>query len=169
MIQSGVENPSPRRGRTTAWLLLSATINGLAGEGTMQEFPINWWAVLVAAIVKMAIGAAWYSPLLFGPRWMALASCSEADMKARLPRLLTFDFVASLIMAFVLVHAVHYAGAQTLATGAAVGFFNWLGFIATVTFGLTVYEKRPWALFGIANGFQLVSLLVMGAILAVWT
>jgi len=135
----------------------------------MQEFPINWWAVLVAAIVKMAIGAAWYSPLLFGPRWMALASCSEADMKARLPRLLAFDFIASLIMAFVLVHAVHYAGAQTLATGAAVGFFNWLGFIATVTFGLTVYEKRPWALFGIANGFQLVSLLVMGAILAVWT
>jgi hypothetical protein len=134
----------------------------------MQEFPINWWAVLVAAIVKMAIGALWYSPFGFGPRWMALTNCTEADMKARLPQLLVFDFIASIIMAFVLLHAVHYAGARTPATGAVVGFFNWLGFIATVTFGLTIYEKRPWALFGIANGFQLVSLLVMGTILAVW-
>jgi hypothetical protein len=134
----------------------------------MQEFPINWWAVLFAAIVKMAIGALWYSPLLFGPRWMALANCTEADMKARLPKLLVLDFIASIVMAFVLVHAVHYTGARTFATGAAVGFFNWLGFIATVTFGLTIYEKRPWALFSIANGFQLVSLLVMGAILAAW-
>jgi hypothetical protein len=135
----------------------------------MQEIPINWLAVLVAAIVKMAIGALWYSPLLLGPRWMALTNCTDADMKARLPRLLVFDFIASLIMAFVLLHAVYYAGARTLATGAAVGFFNWLGFIATVTFGLTIYEKRPWPLFLIANGFQLVSLVVMGAILAAWT
>ena len=134
----------------------------------MQEIPINWWAVLVAAIVKMAIGALWYSPFAFGPRWMALTNCNEADMKARMPRLLVFDFIASIVMAFVLLHAVYYAGARTLATGAAVGFFNWLGFIATVTFGLTIYEKRPWALFSIANGFQLVSLLVMGAILAAW-
>jgi hypothetical protein len=137
------------------------------GEIAMQEIPINWLALLVAAIVKIAIGAIWYSPFSFGPRWMALAGISEADMKARLPRLLVFDFVGSLIMAFVLVHAIRYAGAGTFGTGAAVGFFNWLGFIAVVTFGITAYEKRPWGLFLIANGFQLVSLLVMGAILAV--
>jgi hypothetical protein len=153
-----------RRGR-----LLPSGAATRFGEGTMQEIPINWWAVLVAAIVRMAIGALWYSPLLFGPRWMALTNCTEADMKARMPRLLVFDFITSLIMAFVLLHAVYYAGARTLATGAAVGFFNWLGFIATVTFGLTIYEKRAWPLFLIANGFQLVSLLVMGAILAAWT
>ena len=134
----------------------------------MQAFPINWWAILLAALAKMVIGAVWYSPVVFGPRWMALSGCIESDMKAGLPRLLVFDAIASLVMAFVLVHAVHYAGAQTIATGAAVGFFNWLGFVATVTFGLTIYEKRPWGLFLIANGFQLLSLLVMGAILAIW-
>ena len=36
------------------------------------------------------------------------------------------------VMAFVLLHAVHYAGATTIGTGAAVGFFNWLGFIGVV-------------------------------------
>ncbi len=134
----------------------------------MQEFPINWWAVVVAALVKMIIGAIWYSPALFGPRWSRLSGISDADVKQRLPKLLASDLLASLIMSFVLLHAVHYAGAATIGTGAAVGFFNWLGFVATVTYGLTLYEKRPLGLFWIANGFQLISLLLMAAILAIW-
>lgn len=134
----------------------------------MQEFPINWWAVVVAALVKMIIGALWYSPALLGPRWSRLSGISAIEVKQRLPKLLAVDAIASLIMSFVLLHAVHYAGATTLGTGAAVGFFNWLGFVATVTFGLALYERRPLGLFWIANGFQLISLLFMGAILAIW-
>ena len=71
-------------------------------------------------------------------------------------------------MAFVLVHAVHYAGATSAAQSAAVGFFNWLGFIAVTMFMTTLYEKRPFKLLLINNGFQLLSLLVMGALVAVW-
>src|SRR5262249_48123010 len=87
----------------------------------MQEIPINWLALLVAAIVKMAIGATWYSPVSFGPRWIALAGISDADMIARLPRLLVFDFVGSLIMAFVLVHAIRYAELARSAPGPLLG------------------------------------------------
>ena len=134
----------------------------------MQEFPISWWAVLAAALLKMIVGAVWYSPVLFGPRWSTLSGISNLEVKQRLPKLLAFDFIASFIMSFVLLHAVHYAGATTVATGAAVGFFNWLGFVATVTYGLTLYERRPLGLFWIANGFQLISLLLMGAVLAIW-
>lgn len=32
---------------------------------------LNPLAIAVAAVVSAALGAAWYSPLLFGPRWMA--------------------------------------------------------------------------------------------------
>lgn len=71
-------------------------------------------------------------------------------------------------MAFVLVHAVHYAGAVTLGTGAAVGFFNWLGFIGATTLAATFYEKKPLQLWAINNGYLLLILLTMGAILAVW-
>jgi hypothetical protein len=55
----------------------------------MQEFPINWFAILAAVIIKQAIGAFWYSPALFGPSWCKLAGVSEAEMKAGgWPRLL---------------------------------------------------------------------------------
>ena len=71
-------------------------------------------------------------------------------------------------MAWVLAHAVIYAGATTFGLGAAVGFFNWLGFIAVIQFTAVLYEQRSLKLFAIQSGFNLVSLLLMGALLAVW-
>ncbi len=134
----------------------------------MQEFPINYLAVLIAAAVRVVVGAIWYSPVIFGPAFMRLAQCSEAEMKARLPRAVISDVIGSLIMAFILVHAVHYAGATTWLTGVAVGLLNWFGFIAVTHFALVMYEKRPFRLFLINNGYQALALAIMGAVLAVW-
>jgi hypothetical protein len=134
----------------------------------MQHFAINYWALVLATVVKILIGMVWYSPLLFGKQWSQLIHCTPDEMKARMPKLLAGDFVSTFMMAFVLVNAVHYAGANSAALGAAVGFFNWLGFIVVTSFALTAYEKRPWRLFLINNGFQLISLLAMGAIVAAW-
>ena len=134
----------------------------------MQHFAINYVALAVATIARFLCGWLWYSPLLCGKSCMALTKCSPEQMKQNLPRAIPADLISSFIMSFVLVHAVHYAGATGAAQGAAVGFFNWLGFVATVTFTTTLYEKRPFKLFLINNGFQLISLLFMGAIVAVW-
>ena len=134
----------------------------------MEHFPINWWAILLALIVKQALGALWYSPAAFGPSWCVLAGVSEAEMKAGLVKALIPDVIGSFVMAFVLVHAVHYAGAHGIGQGAAVGFFNWLGFVAVATLGMVTFEKRPLKLYLINNGYLVIALLIMGAILAVW-
>jgi hypothetical protein len=54
------------------------------------------------------------------------------------------------------------------AMGAAVGFFNWLGFILVVHLDDWAAAKRPFKLVAINAGNTLVSLLIMGAILATW-
>src|SRR5947209_4346317 len=95
----------------------------------MQHFSINYLALVVAAIARFVFGWIWYSPLLFGKRWMSLTNCSPDQMKSRMPMLAPVDLICNFVMAFVLVHAVHYAGAASAGTGAAVGFFNWLGFV----------------------------------------
>jgi hypothetical protein len=77
----------------------------------MAQFPINWWALLAAVVARMVLGGIWYSPLLFLNRWLALTGRSHADMNSRMPMLLLVDLVSSLIRAFVLFHAIHYAGA----------------------------------------------------------
>lgn len=67
-----------------------------------------------------------------------------------------------------LIHAIVYAGANTYLQGTAVGFFNWLGFIAMPSLAAVFWEHRPAKMYAIQMGFQLLSLLVVGAILAVW-
>jgi len=134
----------------------------------MQTFPINFLALLVAAITKSGIGMIWFAPPVFGARWFKYVQCTEDDLKRGMPKALLVDVIGNFIMAFVLVHATHYAGATTAGLGAAVGFFNWLGFVAVATLFSVTFEKRPFALWAINNGFQLVGIVVMGIIVAVW-
>jgi len=134
----------------------------------MREIPIHFLPLLVAAVARMVIGAAWYSPALFVKAWYRMSGVTEPQMKQGMAKALVVDFVGSLLMAFVLVHVIRYAGAATPLQGMAVGFFNWLGFVAVATIGAVTYERKPFMLFLLNDGYLLLSLLVMGAILAVW-
>ena len=76
--------------------------------------------------------------------------------------------VASAVTAFVLVHAIRYAGANSAVLGAAVGFLSWLGFTAMPSLGYVLYGSRRPKLSLIDNGYHLVGFVVMGAILGAW-
>ncbi len=134
----------------------------------MPQIPINIWAVLVAALIRIVVGAIWYSPVAFGKPWQALTGITQERMMAGLPKAIGVDAVMSLIMAFILLHAVAYAQATTLVLGGTVGFLNWLGFVFTIFVGLRAYEGRSLKLTSINAGFNLVALVLMGALLAVW-
>jgi Protein of unknown function (DUF1761) len=134
----------------------------------MHDIPINLMALLAATAIRFIVGAIWFSPVAFAPAWRGLVGIDEARMKAGLPKAIIIDLIGSFVMAFVLVHAVIYAGASTIAAGAAVGFFNWLGFVAVVQLGANIYQQRPLTLFFVETGFNLLALILMGAVLAVW-
>jgi glycerol uptake facilitator-like aquaporin len=131
----------------------------------MQEFPINFLALSIAAFVKFFLGWLWYSPVLFAKPWMRLAGI-DCQSNGGVGKAIFLEFLGSFVMAFVLLHAVHYAGATTAAQGAAVGFFNWIGFIAVATMGGVLFEKRPLKLYLINVGLSFVALPIMGVILA---
>jgi hypothetical protein len=134
----------------------------------MHSVPVNWWPVIVATLAKMVLGGVWYSPVLFVGEWQRMVGVSDAQMKAAMPKALVVDLVGSFVMAVVLVHAVHYAGAAGIGGGLAVGFFSWLGFVGFTTLSAVIYEQRPLKLFLINNGYLLLALLIMSAILGVW-
>jgi len=134
----------------------------------MQPVHINPLAFLVAVIAKFIIGSAWFSPALFLRPWQRLTGVTDEQMRGGMGKGIVIWIIGSLLMAFVLVHAVRYAGATNAPQGAAVGFFNWLGFVFVI--GLEEYGavKYPFKLVAIKTGGYLVELLVMGAIFAVW-
>jgi hypothetical protein len=131
--------------------------------------PVNYVAVLGAAIVSMVIGYVWYGPL-FGKMW-------EREMKMKMEsknmgKSYGLMFAGSLFMAFVLSHATIFASTYLQVTGVSAGlmsgFFNWLGFVAPVTLGSVLWEGKSWKLWSLNNGYYLVTLMVMGSLLAVW-
>lgn len=138
----------------------------------MEQVNVNLLAVLVAAIVSMVIGSLWYSTILFGKTWIRLSGLTQENMdKAKqkgMGKTYTFGFIGSLLMSYVLAHSVAYASAVTFGGGMVAGFWNWLGFVVPVILGSILWENRSVGLFFINIGYYLVSLIIMGGILAVW-
>lgn len=137
----------------------------------MPEVDLNYWAILVAALGSYALGALWYSPLLFGKVWVKLMGWSHEQMehhKKGAGRGYLVTLVTALVSSYVMAHMVDYTLADTAALGAQAGFWIWLGFVATVMIGGVLWEGKKFSLYVLNTAFQLASLVLMGVILAVW-
>ena len=138
----------------------------------MPQVPINYLAVLGAALASMALGALWYGPL-FGKEWAKLAGVSLSGPKPKMGKSYALMFVGALLMSYVLAHSLVFAsaylGASGPSAGIMVGVWNWLGFIAPVTLSSVLWEGKLWKLWFLNNGYYLILLAGMGIILSVWT
>ena len=137
----------------------------------LVQVDISYLTIIIAAVVSFIIGAFWYSPLLFGNSWMKLTGLSKIDVektkKGKMTKLYLAEFLAQLIMAYVLAHFVIYADAFTIIDGLQVGFWIWLGFAATISLGIILWENKSIKLYLINAGYWLVVLLIQGIILSV--
>src|SRR3989338_4979270 len=108
----------------------------------MQIVNINYLAVLVAAIASMVVGFLWYGPL-FGKMWMKLMNFDkkkgEEAKKKGMRKTIALAFLTSLIMSYILAHFVRYAQAKTIADGAVLDFWLWIGFFATTQLGIVLW------------------------------
>ncbi|HRH55712.1 MAG TPA: DUF1761 domain-containing protein [Candidatus Paceibacterota bacterium] len=141
-----------------------------------MEVVINYWAVLVAAVAAVVLGAMWYGPL-FGKQWMRLAGIQmpgemTKSMEQAMIRSYVIQLISVLIMAFVLAHVLYFASAITDLEGVIAAITSaiwvWLGFVVPVTLGPVLWETRPWKYWFITSGYYLVALCVMSAILTAW-
>jgi hypothetical protein len=133
--------------------------------------PHNYLAILVAAVVAFLIGGLWYSPLLFAKQWMAAHAHTPEDvakLKGEAPKAYGISFVAFLIMAAILQMLLNHLDAHTWTKGALWGAHLWLGFAFTIGLMANVYSGTKFGVFLIDTGYQLVYLVVMGAILGAW-
>lgn len=129
----------------------------------------NYVAVVVSAVVYWVLGAVWYG-FLFGKAWMDLEHLNMDQAKSMNPVLPYFiTFVLNLVIAFFLAQLCTWRNASTAARGASLGVLLWIGFVGPITYTTNMYEMRPFNLFLINEGYSLVGLLLMGAILGAWT
>lgn len=132
----------------------------------------NWVGVIVAAIAAMVVGAFWYGPL-FGQPWMRAMGWDPSD-KAKMDQMkkgvglsYVWQFIASLLMAYILTVFINSLGGMGWLDGAKVAFWAWVGFVLTIKFGDSLWGGKK-DLFWISSGNMLVTMLIMGAILGAW-
>jgi hypothetical protein len=133
---------------------------------------INYAAVVVSALGYWVLGGIWYSPVLFGNKFIELIGWSPEQL-ARVQAegagaQLALAFVGSLVATYVLAHLVRYTSAEDATAGAKTGLWLWLGFIVTTNLNTVFFEFRPLGLYLINIGYHLVAFVAMGALLAVW-
>ncbi len=128
----------------------------------MSDMSIYWLPVLVAAVANMVIAYFWYSKWLFGPAWTKL---SDMTMTKDMKKPMIYAFIVSLVTAYFLAFFEMYLGVSTVTDGMFVGFFAWLGFVATTQISCVIWCKAPIKLFLIDTGCKLLSYLVMSGIL----
>jgi hypothetical protein len=139
----------------------------------MYDYFPDIWAVLVASLLPMAIGALWYGPL-FGKKWMQLVEKSEEEIRAGFNPMKSYGvtFLMAVLTAFVLAHVLQaYDDAYTLtgwAAGMQGGFWCWLGFVLTIGWQAVSFEDKKLSLYVLNMAYNLVVLLAMGALLGIW-
>ncbi|MBI2678223.1 MAG: DUF1761 domain-containing protein [Candidatus Koribacter versatilis] len=133
---------------------------------------INWLAVLAGGVVCMVIGFLWYSPALFARPWMAASGYDINDkakmdeMKKSMGKTYSLAFLAALLQAAMLAKILAVTGVWGALYGMKIAFGVWLGFVMTVQLTGALFGNQKMKLFAINTGYQLVSYLAMGALLA---
>jgi len=138
----------------------------------LPGFGVNFIAVIIAAFVSMIIGSLWYSHLLFGNVWAKLMGFGKKEMetakKRGMAKLYLVNFVASIVMAYVLGYLIYFTNITLAFDGAVFGLLIWVGFFVPLLVGSSLWENRPVKLFFVNAFYWLVTLATMASLLAVW-
>ena len=131
---------------------------------------INYLAVVVAIVINMAAGAAWYSPLLFAKPWMAANGLTEESIKeaGSATKGYVVAVIASIVIAFAVALFAQASGADTPVEGLILGLAAGLGFVATTFAANYIFESRPLKLYLINAGYPVVSLALIGLLIGAW-
>lgn len=128
---------------------------------------INWLAVLAATVAAFVLGGLWYSPVLFGKKWQALAGLSDAQLQAGNQAVI---FGGSFVLALIAsaMFAMFLGPHPSLGFGAGAGLAAGLCWVAT-SFGINgLFERKPFALVAINGGYHTLQFTLIGVILGAW-
>lgn len=130
---------------------------------------VNIVAVLGATVACMALGFFWYSPNVFGTKWMKLVGmtkkdCENCDMKKAMGTGLVATFIGNFFIATVLL----MIGTETVAEAVKVAAVLWAATALPGELHGVAWEKRPMELLYINAGNALVTYSLAAAVLQGW-
>lgn len=130
---------------------------------------VNLLGVLVAVAASVVVGFIWYAEPVFGKDWQKAAGLSKKDLeKANMVTSMGGMVIATLIATVFLAIILQIAGITDVVDGALFG--GLLGaFIVGPSYATNyLFEQRSMTLLATNVGYNVVSLIIAGAILVAW-
>ena len=122
----------------------------------------NWIAIVFAGVAAWIVGAIWFSPPVFGKRWMAALNITQTGNPA--PAFVG-ALVISIIGATFLRWVLGIANATNAVEGIAVALLIWFPFIMLTSLPSILFAKGSRAGFAIVQGQHVVAMIVMAIVL----
>jgi hypothetical protein len=133
---------------------------------------LNWLAVIVAAIVYFALGAAWYSNALFAKPWQRAIGWDASQPQPQInPMTYVIPGIGYLVIAVATGMIAKATGTDTFGEGIVLGLITGVGFgltFALINAFFTPNSPAPMTLFAITGAYNLIGFLILAAIIAVW-
>jgi membrane-associated HD superfamily phosphohydrolase len=134
----------------------------------MEEMYINHLAVAVCAIASLAIGALWYSPVLFVNAWKKETGLTDEQLRKTSP-LLTMG--VSLILAYIMSYNLAFFLGDSKTDwkwGLTAGFLAGFGWAALSLAIISLFELRSFRYILINGGYITIWFTLAGFILGIW-
>lgn len=134
---------------------------------------INYLSLIAATLAAFALGAFWYSPILFGNRWFKTQGIlpehtKEESERLKRPSTHIIAVFLMLIVGYVLSFFLRSLQVTSITDALYVGFISWLGFTGAIGCINTVYENRSFSVFIVHSIYCLAYIELMAVIMTMW-
>ena len=125
---------------------------------------INYIAVITTAIIIQFIGFLWYSPILFGAKWMKLLKTNPEEVKAmgKAPHILAL--ITAFFMSFMMALILLWTGANNLISAIGLATLIWFGVTLPDSIPHYKFAKLPLGIL-VLDIFHTLSMLIASAII----
>ena len=146
----------------------------------MEEFDINWLALIAASILPLVTGFIWYNPKVFGTAWMKESGMTEEKAKSMNPaKTYGLAVVFAFLVAFFLWALVMTGGGPGMPHGPEGEFMTFKhgafhGALLAVLVALPVlatnalFEMKSFKYMAINVGYWVLTMALMGGIINAW-
>ena len=130
---------------------------------------VNHVAILVAVILQMLVGFAWYSESAFGVPWMHAVGLEPEEMANPDPRILAFAIASAIAIAYLMAHLLRRVGAKGTTAGLRWGVAIGALFVALPVVTHHAFALKAVGLMLIDGGKEILTFAVTGAVLGAWS
>ena len=134
----------------------------------MENLYINHLAVFVCALLSLAIGALWYSPVLFFKAWQKESGLTDEQVaKANPLKTYSLTFFVAWIISYNL--AFFLGDSKTnWHWGLVAGLLAGVGWVVNMLVIISLFEQRSFKYMLINGGYITVYFALIGFVLGIW-